>query len=297
MSRPVAGPVASSRSLQKPRSQPAGLSDPQATGSVSRRPDRYLTPRRLRELAAALSDRERSVTTSIDRLRMASGAQLERLHFADVTDRECRRTLAGLVERRFLYRLPRVVGGQRAGSHGFVYAPGIATQRLRPGRRSQRPWVPGTTFIAHSLAVTETFVRLIEAQRRREVELCVFEAEPGCWRHYVGTGGAPQVVKPDAYIQLTLGNHVDHWFLEIDMATQSSSTLETKCAVYRAYWGSGTEQERHGAFPRVVFAVTTDERQALLREIFASQPADARALFTVCRSQDVIARFIEGADR
>ena len=93
-----------------------------------------------------LSDRERAVLGTLHRVRVATVAQLERLHFTDVTRRQARAVLAAMVERRLIARLPRQVGGVRAGSAGYVYVLDVAGQRLTPHRRPavQRPWPVGT---------------------------------------------------------------------------------------------------------------------------------------------------------
>jgi hypothetical protein len=100
----------------------------------------YLTTTRIQRLAATVSDREWSVLTTLHTVRVATSVQLEALHFADVTPRQARQTLASLTARRLIARLPRRVGGVRAGSAGFVYVLDVAGLRLasHPG-----PYAPG----------------------------------------------------------------------------------------------------------------------------------------------------------
>ena len=43
---------------------------------------------------------------------------------------------------------------------------------------------PGLAFVRHTLAVTELYVRLREAERAGTLELLEFEPEPECWRSY-----------------------------------------------------------------------------------------------------------------
>lgn len=301
--RPLAGPVASTTSCDTPCSEPAAAPIPQTTSGGNRpRKQRgpYATSSVVERLARSLSDRERSVVTTIGNVRMATADQLGRLHFADVSQRERRRTLAGLVDRGFLYRLPRVIGGIRAGSAGFAYAAGLAAQRLNASvdRRIQRPWLPGGMFMAHMLAVTELLVRLVEAQRASELGLRLFAAEPRCWRTFIAPGsGVPTLLKADAYIELTVNGYRDHWFVEQDLGTESTRTLALKCEQYRRYWISGREQNENGVFPRVLFVVPDERRQAQLVEIFSRQPEDAWPLFSVCSARDVIDRLRRGADR
>ena len=90
---------------------------------------------RLVELANELSGREREITQTVERLRLLSGKQVERLYFAETTNpssraRLTRRILARLVERRLLDRLERRIGGVRAGAAGHVYYATPGAQRL-----------------------------------------------------------------------------------------------------------------------------------------------------------------------
>jgi hypothetical protein len=90
----------------------------------------YLTVDRLGRLATTLSQRDHDILHTLQVVRVATGAQLGRLHFVDVTDRDRRHVLHHLVAKRLLARLDRQIGGARAGSAGFVYSLDIAGQRL-----------------------------------------------------------------------------------------------------------------------------------------------------------------------
>lgn len=192
----------------------------------------YLTQSRVQRLGRHLSDRDWAVLTTLSRVRVASASQLERLHFAGVSTRQARAALASLVARRLVARLPRQVGGVRAGSAGYVYVLDVGGQRLtRPASgRVHRPWAVGTLFLAHSLAVTELLVGLAEATRAAgaAVALLDFQTEPSCWRSFTGPGGGRAVLKPDAEAVMQVGRFEDRWFLEVDRATESRPTLDRK---------------------------------------------------------------------
>src|SRR6266540_2231394 len=111
--------------------------------------DRYLTRQLLAELEASLTDRDRAVLGTLRRVRVATSVQLERLHFTDVIRRRARQLLARMVRRRLLARLPRVVGGVRAGSTGYVYTLDVAGTRIITGEQRRRPWNVGYAFLAH----------------------------------------------------------------------------------------------------------------------------------------------------
>jgi hypothetical protein len=244
------------------------------------------------ELERTLTPREQAIVTSLDRLRLASVKQLQRLHFTADSERanarQARRTLSRLTDRRIVTRLERRVGGVRAGSQGAVYALDVAGQRLASvcgpagGIRIRRPWTPATPFLAHQLAVTELFVRLTETAARDVLEVLDFDAEPVSWRTFTGLGGSRTVLKPDAFVRLGLGEFEDSYFVEVDRATHSGPSVGRKLTLYRRYWQTGREQSRRaGVFPKVLVLVPSDARRTALVEVAAAQPADSWPLFQV----------------
>jgi hypothetical protein len=254
----------------------------------------YVTPARLERLERSLSERDRVVVETVARLRLATGEQLGRLHYTDTTPRQRRRALTRLVERRVLSILDRRVGGVRAGSDGFVFALDITgahlarTTAANARRRIQRPVTPGALFTRHVLAVSELHVRLVEAERAGLGELLASDTEPACWRSFAGRGGGRVALKPDAYVRLGSGAFEDSWFVEVDLGTESSATLDRKLDTYRTYWRSGREQERHGVFPRVLWLVPNERRSAVVSEACARQPAEAWPLFVVTLYDDAV---------
>lgn len=259
----------------------------------------YITRSRMERLGRHLTDRDWAVLTTVGRVRVATSSQLERLHFHDVTRRQARSVLASLVARRVLARLPRVVGGVRAGSAGFCYVLDVAGQRLmKPtGERPHRPWAVGTPFLAHSLAITEVLVGLTEAARSsgKAVALRDFRTEPSCWRPYLGPGGGRAVLKPDAEVTLEVGRYEDRWFIEVDRATESRPTLDRKLARYVQYWQTGQEQAAVGVFPRVLWIVPDAARHAVMIDAFARTPVEAWPLFAAATDAEAVSRIVGGA--
>jgi hypothetical protein len=245
----------------------------------------------LERLAEQLSNRDLEVVATLARVRVASFRQLERLHFAghppQSAARLCRRTLARLVDRRVLARLDRRIGGVRAGSSGFVYALDTVGQRLAGargpagGERLRRPWTPSDRFLAHALEVSELWVGLVEAERRDELDVLGFQAEPASWRRFTGPGGETITLKPDAHLVLGLGQYEHHYFVEIDRATESPLAVGRQLTAYRQYWSSGQEQARSGLFPVVVIAVPDQRRRDSVVKVAASQPPETWEIFRV----------------
>lgn len=256
----------------------------------------YLTMSRLAQMAAALSERDRALLNDLRTLRLATSSQLVRVHLVDLVPRRQRAVLASLTERGLVTRLPRAIGGVRAGSAGHVYRLGPAAYRLLADPSARRRPAPqyGSLFLAHSLAVTEVYVQLREAERAGRLVLVRFTGEPATWRTFPGSGGGRAVLKPDAGAVVQLGSYQDSWFLEIDMDTESTTTIARACDRYRSYWQTGREQAGGGVFPKVLWLVPDQHRYDQLVSVLAKQPPTAWKLFAVALQSDAVDRMAEG---
>jgi len=257
----------------------------------------YLNIMRLEQLAATVTPTELAILQTLRQVRIASGAQLERTHFARATPRRRRQVLQSMAERGLLTRLDRVVA-PRSGSAGYLYGLDIAGQRLLvqgEGTRVRRPITPGAPFVAHALAVTELATRLREAERRGHIEVLDLQTEPDCWRRHPGPGGASVVCKPDGYVRLGAGAFEDSYFWELDLATESPSTLDRKLDAYRRYWTSGIEQSRRGVFPRVLWMVPDLRRHQVVTDAIGRQPAEAWQLHLCTLFEDAVGLMVGGA--
>jgi hypothetical protein len=261
-----------------------------------------VTARRLLQLRAGLTERDWDIIWTLARVRVATAAQLESLHFKGIAKRRVRRSLASLTDRRILGRLPRrigrTIGGPHAGSSGHVYVLDVAGQRLASladGGRTRRPWALGGAFLDHSLAVTDVYVRLVLAERSGSLSIHTFVGEPGTWRSFLGPGGGRVLLKPDAHVVLEVGSDENHWFFEVDLGTEHAPTIARKCDLYRHYWQSGTEDERTGVFPRVLWLVPDKRRADVVRSVIRRQPDEGSELFDVALSSAVVERVLQGA--
>jgi hypothetical protein len=260
---------------------------------------RYLTATRLHELEAKLTERDLSLLRFVTDLRFMSGAQLTRLCFAAGDDplaeaRAARRALLRLTRLDVLARLPRPVGGVRAGSAGFVYHLGLAGQRLSiergllPERRGRRSTSPGTLFVRHALQVAELHTRLTEADRSRRFELLELAAEPACWRSYGGIGGQRLTLKPDSYVRLGVGAYEHSYFIEVDRGTEGTRALTTQMQHYVSYHHSGHEQAAHGVFPKVLWLAPSDQRASVMAACVRRLPKTGRELFGVASFDEAL---------
>lgn len=223
-----------------------------------------------------LSERDLAIVADVERYRYLSSRQIERLHFADhasdtTASRACRLVLKRLTKQDALRRLERRIGGVRAGSSSFVYALGPLGQRLlhEDERGRYRYLEPSTDFLEHTLEVAELVVGLKGAARKSAIELIGVESEPQCWRSFSRGLSGREVLKPDLALTIGRGEYEYRWYVEIDLATHSPAAIVRKCHTYRNYWATGTEQERHEVFPKVLILVPHERRAALLRRAIA----------------------------
>jgi hypothetical protein len=195
---------------------------------------------------------------------------------------------------KLTHRLERRIGGVQAGSAGFVYGLAARGQRLingtgpAGGRRLRKPWESSSSFTHHVLAVSELYVRLRERERRGELQLQEFDAEPAGWRWWMGMHGERWCLKPDAFVALGVGELEHRSFVELDRSTESLSVIRKKAESYIAYYDSGTEQQRCGIFPKVVFVVPDDRRLAHIVHVLARLSADNWRLFQVVTNEQAM---------
>lgn len=265
---------------------------------------RYVTAEHASTLARHLSDRDWQVLERVAGLRFVTGAQLTRLCFPGGDDpagdaRAARRSLLRLVRLGVLARLPRPIGGVRAGSQGFVYRLGLGGHRLAvmrgllPKRYRRRSQVPGTLFVRHTLQIAELHTRLIEGERSGRLELLELAAEPLCHRTHDGYGGQRSILKPDTYVRLGIGPYEDSYFIEVDLATRGSRAIADQLRRYVAYHASGHEQQARGVFPKVLWLTPDPERTRAIESCTASLPAETRGLFAATEFDRIPAAMLE----
>lgn len=256
------------------------------------------------DLAGLLSHRDWAVLAAVAEHRFFTTRQVELLLFHTHAStasaaRCCRRVLNRLERWGLLERPIRRVGGLQAGSASSVWMLTSAGQRLRnlhSGRGAiGRVREPGERFIRHYLAIGDAHLQLITAARATKLELLNLEIEPKCWRNYTGLGGQREVVKPDLFAVTASGEFEDHWFIEIDRATESIPVLIRQCQQYQTYRRSGTEQEGSGVFPRVVWVVPDESRAARLQEAIAATRSLHGNLFIVTTPEAFIQVITRGA--
>lgn len=223
-------------------------------------------------LRPTLPARDRAVVDLVGRFRQLTAGQIAAVLFADqVSKTPLDRCLKRLVERRYLVRLTRPVGGDGGGSAQYVYQLGRAGWKLlgKPGEY----WVRRAVNL-HTLAVADCFVALTGAERAGQCMLLAFEPEPGC---HIEVGSV--TLTPDAYVEVGYrerGVKLFVW-LEVDRGTEHRETIKEKCVRYwRAY-----QQWAGEVFPTVLFVVPDEDRLRQIEQVIAGGPDEAQALFHV----------------
>jgi hypothetical protein len=250
-----------------------------------------MSPAAVTSLLLRLSDRDLLILESLRAHRLLSTAQIRRLHFARghatvaAAAGAVMRVLTRLESHRLVIRLERHIGGVRAGSSGIVWqlgATGETLLRTMHGQKQRRRYLePSSAFTAHTLAVSEVAVQLHEFARHDSVELISLDTEPSCWRSFVGPLGAAEWLKPDLTFVTASGDYEDHWFCEVDLATEHPPVVVRKAKVYQRYAATGAYQAQHGLFPVVTWVVPNSARQRALQAALHADKTIQPELFQV----------------
>ncbi len=282
---PIARPVASS---SQSRSATSGVV-PGAIGAGTEGGDgtqHAVTPRLgrrgLGQLRSQLSDRDYSVLVSVSRFRLLSGSQLTLLFFgpSDSAARAARRCLHRLVSLHLMTRLPRRIGGVRAGSAGFVYCLSAAGHRLIGQAPRKRLSEVSDGFLEHTLDIAELYIRTLLSCRMHGGELTHVVAEPQCWRRVESANGSDWL-KPDLLVVTVVGEDERHAFVEVDRGTEHSPALLRKLRQYELAYRLGVVGVEPGIFPRVVWVVPNEHRAIMLVRLVESTPGLTTELHVV----------------
>lgn len=250
------------------------------------RPPLRATSARIEALADQCGERDTAILWTLNRLRLATGYQLERLHFDGIAGRSRSvsrwRVLKRLADRGLITPLARRIGGSKRGSAGMVYALDSAGARLLrfgqgDAKRVRRPTPPGERKVKHTLAVSELYAEMMELSRVHGFELLRFDVEPS---YPTGTGW----LTPDAYAVVSAAGITDHWWIEVDRATESATTVRRKLEAYRAFYEQG-HWSALGVMPRVLVTVPNGSREAAIREAFKNSIAE---LTTICQQEAAV---------
>lgn len=276
------------------------------TSDIDKQTPQRVSRRQLLEIDSRLGKRDREILNAAQQYRYLMTGQIQRLLFTDTTNssaglRAASRSLKKLKEFGLVNSLSRRIGGVRAGSGSLIWYithAGERLLRLQDNRAYpiRRRFEPSAYFLAHTLAVAETALQLIELCRKHELQITVLQLEPECWRAY-SNAGVSCSLKPDLYVATVTEEYEDRYFIEIDLDTESPAKIIEKCQKYHAYYRSGLEQEESEMFPLTVWIVPSVVRKEKLihhlRETFDKQVR----LFAVITGDELEHLILKGGDR
>ncbi|WP_255784540.1 replication-relaxation family protein [Mycobacteroides abscessus] len=258
-------------------------------------------------LAQQLTDRDIAILHTLRAHRLATTAQLQRWHFASGTHgafedrstalRVTQRVLRRLEAHHLIARLTQRIGGVRRGSDSTAWqlaATGDKLLSVQGGERRRRYVEPRQAFIAHTVAVTELAVRLIEAHHDGRLEQLTLVGEPTNWRRFIGLHGRSEMLKPDLHAITAFGDYEDHWLLERDLATEHPSVVVRKAHIYERYAATGRYQDQHDVFPAVLWVVPDQARQHALQRALRATRGLSPDVHRVVTEADFVATVLAG---
>lgn len=265
-----------------------------------------ISRKQLMEIDSRLGKRDRQLLSTVQKYRYLMTGQIQRLLFTDAANpsaglRAASRNLKKLNEFGVVDSLSRRIGGVRAGSSSLIWYLTHAGERLLRLRDAKafpvrRHFEPSAYFLAHTLAVAETAIKLIEICREREPQIATLQLEPECWRAY-SSAGVTCSLKPDLYAATMSEEYEDRYFIEVDLDTESPAKIIEKCQKYHAYYRSGLEQEESEMFPLTVWIVPSiNRKEKLIRQLREAFDKQAK-LFAVITCDELEHLILEGGDR
>jgi len=256
------------------------------------------------QLRDALTARDLAIVMDIERFRLLSTRQIERLHFGQdhsskqAATRATHRVLQRLESHQIVNRLERRVGGPQRGSAAALWQLGPrGLDVARPDAVSKRGRFrePASgLFVRHTSAVAEMGVQVIERTRELHLALLTLAPEQHAWQQFLGQHGQPEWLRPDLYVVVANDEFEQHTYVEIDRATEHGPQILRKCEVYARFAAVGAADRIAGIMPRVLWVVPDTARKALVRRLIAQDPKLPKGLFSVTTFARALGLITEG---
>ena len=105
-------------------------------------------------------------------------------------------------------------------------------------------------------------------------------------------------LRPDLYAVTMPEKHIDYWFIEMDLDTESPREVIEKCNRYHQYYMTQKEQLAHEVFPVVLWIVPTVARkERLIEEIKREYGNGFVKIFLVIAPNELYGTLANGADQ
>ena len=208
---------------------------------------------------ALLIERDEEVLLSLALHQLLSFRQIRRLHFAEVTEKPPKRSLARLAERGLAAALTGLSLGHRSVWHATAAgysALGLAAPKARVTGR-------GTIRVRHALAVNDFGVSLAAAAAERGDR---FTAQH--WQNEVAHKIPGALLVPDAVLTYELANGSQAFrFLEVDLGTMPVARVQAKLLRYSTYWRSEWWRRDYPVFPKLAVVLGGRAHRDRLRRL------------------------------
>lgn len=258
------------------------------------------TLRKLQVIEYSLTPRDKEILKTLRNTKCLFTYQVRRVFFTEAINpqaaaRATNRNLKKLRDYGLIDALVgRRVGGVRAGSASYIWYLTEQGNRLLdmdkkyPENKPKRTRFtePADTTLGHRMAIAECFVQLKEISYREDgfrIKEVVFE--PDNWHHYIYKDKR-EVLKPDLFTVVAHHHFEYRYMIEIDLGTESISTVIGKCIRYRRYFQSGIEQEAHGVFPTVLWIVKDEKRKDKMEEAIREEFKSRHRIFLVITADE-----------
>lgn len=267
---------------------------------------KLITDRTLRAYVERLSNRDVAILESLAKCTFMLTGQIQQLHNTDASTqtaalRATAREMKKLKEYGLVKHLVRRIGGVRAGSSSLVWYLSEAGHRFLEldfdnKKSRKRHLEPSLNHLNHTIAVSACYVQIHEICRQNsELSLSQAETEPNCWRPYSHHGNTVQL-KPDLFFATKCGEYEDRWFVEIDLATESPTTILRKCERYHDYYKTNLEQRKHGVFPVTMWLVPDKARKEVLQTAISEAYKKSTKMFLVIMPDELEELIVRGFD-
>lgn len=208
-----------------------------------------------------LSAKEEQLLKFLLKAKYATTKQLARLYFSDSVSsstalRRANLTTKKLNDKGYIRHLDRHIGGVRAGSGSFVWT--ISTKGLKWLKHfkpslaitRQNHYEPTWHHLEHTLEISEIYVQLTELKNKHLVQsIDKFQFEPNCWRGWLDKHASRMILKLDCYIEISLDDYLDSYFIEVDKNTESLARVINKSKQYIRYYNLNIEQKKYRCIP------------------------------------------------
>lgn len=258
-----------------------------------------MTLRELQIIEYQLTPRDRKILKLLRDTKSLFTYHIRRVCFTDSANpqaaaRATNRNLKKLKDLGLIDALVnRRIGGVRAGSASYIWYLTEQGNRLLdmnnkyPDDKPKRTRFsePADTTLGHRMAIAECYVQLTELEMQHELTIKEVLFEPRNW-HYFDYQGKQEILKPDLTAVVSHHGYEYRFMIEMDLGTESISTVISKCIRYHKYRQTGIEQAKNDIFPMVLWITKDESRKQKLEASIKDQLKKNPNIFVVISASE-----------